>query len=178
MSSYENPRVKGRIYMHKIRIACVGTGQKLPRLIAALVDKKIVPPENIFLSRGDGPDVERFEASGCRLLSDDINAVMKGELIVISAPGNELAAVLAPFCGCTNGRYIIALSRKATLDYVSERLAKGTHIMAVCTNTDEETSEITGEIAYTRGFAEYMKPVCRDVVRALCVSLTEDGQPV
>ena len=164
--------------MHKVRIAVLGTGKKLPRLVSALLKKQIIPAENIFLSRHDGPDLERFEASGCRLLPDDASAVVKGEIIVISAPGPELAAVLAPFCGCTNARYVIALSCKATLDYVSERLAKGTQIMAVQTNTDEETSEITGEAAYTRDFPQYMKPVCRDIVRALCTELTEDGKTV
>lgn len=158
---------------HKIRIACVGTGKKLPRLVGALLDKKIIPPENIFLSRKDGPEIECFEASGCKLLSDDINTVIKGEIIVISAPGSELAAVLAPFCGCTGARYVIALSSKATLDYVSERLAKGTQIMAVQTVTDAD-DEITGTVRYTKGFAEYMKQPCREVVGALCTELTEE----
>ena len=60
--------------MHKVRIAVLGTGKKLPRLVSALLEKQIIPAENIFLSRHDGPDLERFEASGCRLLPDDASA--------------------------------------------------------------------------------------------------------
>ena len=66
---------------HKIRIACLGTSDSLSRAVDALLDNQVIPAENIFLSRTDGPQVERFSASGCQLLPDDMNAIVKGELV-------------------------------------------------------------------------------------------------
>lgn len=151
---------------HKIRIACLGTSEHLSRAVAALLDYDIIPAENIFLSRTDGPEVERFAASGCKLLADDMNAIMKGELVLVAAPSSELAAVLAPICGCTSGRYLVAVSDRVSVDSIAERVARGTQIMAV--QVEQETDGTrSGEARYSRGFAAYMRPPCEDVARVM-----------
>lgn len=156
---------------HKIRIACLGTSDYLSRAVDALLTDQIIPAENIFLSKTDGPEVERFAASGCQLLSDDMNAIIKGELVLVTAPSDEMAAVLAPVCGCTSGRYLIAVSDRASVSDIADRIARGTQIMAVQTEQAEDgTLRATGE--YSKGFAAYMKPPCEDIVHALVDHLT------
>lgn len=147
---------------HNIRIACLGTGDVLAHAVHALLKHKVIPAENIFLSRKDGPAIERFATSGCTLLDDDMNAIMRGELVLVTAPGNEVDAVLAPVCGCTSGRYLIAMSDQVDLSHIINRVVRGTQIAAVCTLLDGARP-----IAYTQGFAEYMKPPCEDVIHAI-----------
>ena len=116
---------------HNIRIACLGTGG-LAHAVHALLAHAVVPAESIILSRKDGPEIERFTASSCTLLDDDMNAIMRGELVLVVAPGRELDAVLAPVCGCTSGRYLIAVSDGAKLSDIVNRVARGTGVVAVC----------------------------------------------
>ena len=147
---------------HNIRIACLGTGDALAHAVHELLEHEVVPAENIILSRKDGPAIERYTASGCTLLDDDMNAIMRGELVLVVAPGNELDAVLAPVCGCTSGRYLIAVSNRANLSDIVNRVARGTEVVAVCTAPD-----CAHPIMYTQGFMEYMKPPCEDVIHAV-----------
>lgn len=147
---------------HNIRIACLGTGDVLARAVHAMLEHEVIPAENIILSRKDGPAIERFTASGCTLLDDDMNAIMRGELVLVVAPGDELNAVLAPVCGCTSGRYLIAMSDRVDVASIINRVARGTEVVAVCTAPD-----CARPLEYTQGFTEYMKPPCEDVIRAI-----------
>ncbi len=153
---------------HNIRIACLGTGEVLARAVHALLEHEVIPAENIFLSRKDGPAIERFTASGCTMLDDDMNTIMRGELVLVAAPGNELDAVLAPVCGCTSGRYLITMSDRADISDIINRVARGTQVVAVCTAPD-----CVQPIEYTQGFAEYMKPPCEDVIHAILSDTAE-----
>ena len=156
---------------HKIRVACLGTSDRLSRAVDALLHQNIIPAENIFLSKTDGELIERFTASGCKLLADDMNAIIKGEVVLVVAPASEMAAVLAPVCGCTAGRYLIAISDKVSVEEIAERVAKGTQIMAVNAVKGED-GILRGTVQYSKGFAAYMKPPCEDIVRALVSELT------
>ena len=73
---------------HKIRVACLGTSDRLSRAVDALLHQNIIPAENIFLSKTDGELIERFTASGCKLLADDMNAIIKGEVVLVVAPAS------------------------------------------------------------------------------------------
>lgn len=156
---------------HKIRVACLGTGDLLPRAVDALLKGDVIPPENIFLSRKDGPQIERFAASGCRMLDDDMNAIVNGELVLVIACACEMPAVLAPVCGCTSGRYLIAVSDHVTVEEIESRVAKGTQIMAVSTHLDAQ-GHLCGQAVYSKGFAVYLKQPCEDIVRSLLYDLT------
>ena len=156
---------------HKIRIACLGTSDHLSRAVDALLKDDVIPAENIFLSKADGPEIERFAASGCQLLTDDMNAIIKGEVVLIAAPSEEMAAVLAPVCGCTSGRYLIAVSDRVSVSDIADRIAKGTQIMAVQT-AQQEDGTLHGTVDCSKGFASYMKLHCEDIARALVDTLT------
>ena len=82
-----------------------------------------------------------------------------------------MASVLAPVCGCTSGRYLIAVSDRAQVSDLSERVANGTQIMAVQTETDDNGT-VCGKAEYGKGFVAYMKPPCEDIVRAMIPNLT------
>ncbi len=153
---------------HNIRIACLGTGEVLARAVHALLEYKVIAPENIFLSRKDGPAIERFAASGCTLLDDDMNAIMRGEIVLVAAPGDEVDAVLAPICGCTSGRYLIAISDRADLSDIVNRVARGTQVVAVCT-----APGCKQPVTNTPGFAAYMQPPCEDIIRAIVAEKAE-----
>lgn len=151
---------------HKIRVACLGTSEFLSRIVEALVKNQVVPTENIFLSKTDGADVQRFAASGCNLLDDDMNTIMKGEIVLVAAPAQEVSAVLAPICGCTSGRYLVVVSDCGHVDEIAERVAKGTQIMVVSIYKDADGYALRA-IEYSKGFATYMKPPCEDMVQAV-----------
>ena len=65
---------------HKIRVAFLGEGDLLPAAVIAVLDKNIIPPENIFLSEKDKKVHEVVADRGVVFCSDDMNTVVKGEV--------------------------------------------------------------------------------------------------
>ena len=70
---------------HKIRVAFLGEGALLPSVVIAVLDKNIIPPENIFLSEKDKGVHEAVADRGVVFGTDDMNTVVKGEVVVVCA---------------------------------------------------------------------------------------------
>ena len=139
----------------------------LPAAVNAVLDKNIIPPENIFLSEKDRAAYGDFADAGVNFSSDDVNTVIKGEVVVVCAPKKlELSTALAIISGCTRGRIVIAICPDVDCDYVAERVSGGTQILAVRPMTGIHGLQ-SADLQYAAGFPAYMRGVCADIVGSL-----------
>lgn len=152
---------------HKIRVTFLGEGELLPIAVSAVLKKNIIPPENIFLSEKDRSAYGAFNEEGITFTSDDINAVMKGEVIVVCAPAKlELSTALARISGTTRGRIVIAICPNIDPAYIAERVSGGTNILAARPLAGEHDPPIA-ELEYGNGFPAYIRGVCADIVGSI-----------
>ena len=153
---------------HKIRVAFLGEGDLLPAAVIAVLDRNIIPPENIFLSEKDKKVHEVVADRGVVFCSDDMNTVVKGEVVVVCASKKiELSSALAPISGCTGGRIVISLCPGADCAYVQERVARGTTVLAA-QPTESEDGVLMASLEFSNGFPTYMRGPCTDIVGSVC----------
>ena len=137
---------------HKIRVAFLGEGDLLPAAVTSVLDKNIIPPENIFLSEKDKKVHEAVADRGVVFCSDDMNTVVKGEVVVVCAPKKiELSSALAPISGCTRGRIVISMCPGADCAYVLDRVARGTTVLAA-QPTESEDGVLMASLEFSHGF--------------------------
>lgn len=152
---------------HKIRVAFLGEGELLPVAVNSVLEKNIIPPENIFLSEKDRAAYGDFAEKRVTFSSDDINAVMKGEVVVVCAPKKlELSTALALISGTTRGRIVIAICPGVDCAYVAERVSGGTSILVARPSAGEHGLPMA-ELEYYNGFPAYMRAVCADIVGSI-----------
>ncbi len=153
---------------HKIRVAFLGEGELLSAAVVAVLDKNILPPENIFLSEKDKAVHEAVADRGVVFCSDDMNTVVKGEVVVVCAPKkSELSAALSPISGCTRGRIVIAMCPGADCAYVADRVSRGTTILAAQPEQTED-GVMMADLEFAPGFPSYMRGPCADIVGSVC----------
>lgn len=153
---------------HKIRVAFLGEGDLLPLAVTSVLDKNIIPPENIFLSEKDKKVHDAVADRGVVFCTDDMNTVIKGEVVVVCAPKKiELSAALAPISGCTRGRIVISICPGVDCAYVLESVARGTTVLAA-QPSESEDGVLMASLEFSAGFPSYMRAPCTDIVGSVC----------
>ena len=153
--------------MHKIKAAFIGEGELMRSMIGAVLEQKLLPPENILLSK-DSKESKAFEEQGVKLFPDTMNAVVKAEFVVVCASKKrELGTALAPVTSCTRGRIVIAICPGVDVAYVSERVVKGTEILAAPVTQDEEGKYHT-LMEFSTNFLPFQVEPCRDILGSVC----------
>ena len=154
--------------MHKIKAAFIGEGGLLETMIGAVLERELLPPENILLSQ-DCEEEKAFEGKGVTYFSDTMNAVVKAEIVVVCASKKrELGTALAPITGCTRGRILIALCPDVDVAYIAERVVKGTAIRAAPVRQDEDGAYHT-MMEFSKDFLPFQVEPCRDILGSVCV---------
>ena len=152
---------------HKIRVSFLGEGEILPAIVDAVLNNCVIPPENIFLSDKDTAVKEQNLKQNVVFCPDDMDVVVKGEIVVVTAPKKlELASALAPISGCTRGRIVIAICPDITCDYVLERVSGGTTVLAVKPVLDD-SKKLVATLEFSEQFPPYMRTPCMDIVASL-----------
>ncbi len=153
--------------MHKIKVAFMGEGELLQSVIGAVLEQKLLPPENILLSQ-DCEEGKAFEGKGVTFYPDTMNAVVKAEFVVACASKKrELGTALAPVMGCTRGRILMALCPGIDVAYISERVVKGTEILAAPVEQAENGSYHT-RMEFSKDFLPFQVEPCRDIIGSVC----------
>ncbi len=154
---------------HKIKAAFIGEGGLLPTVIGAVLDKEVLPKENVLVARTDEECCAAFGDRGVTLLPDEMNAVVKAEIVVVCADKrSELGTALAPVIGCTRGRIVMAICKKVDVAYVAERVVKGTEILAAPVEQAEDGSYHT-VMEFSKDFLPFQVEPCRDILASFCV---------
>lgn len=151
---------------HKITAAFIGEGELLPAVVRAVLAENVV--ENIVLAESDAVCKESFANADVSFCTDEVNAVVKSEFVVACASKKrELGTVLAPIAGCTRGRILIALCPGVDVAYITERVAKGTEILAVPLECAEDGT-YHASMEFSHGFLPFQVEPCRDIISSFC----------
>lgn len=154
---------------HKIKAAFIGEGGLLPAIVQTVLDKAILPPENVLLSKTDFADRTALEKQGTTFYPDEMNAVVKADILVVCADKKqELGTALAPIMGCTRGRIIIALCKGINVAYLAERVAKGTELLAAPLYQAEDGTYHT-TMEFSKDFLPFQVEPCRDILGSICI---------
>lgn len=151
-----------------IRTSFIGKGNDLSQLIRSILEKEILPERNIFISKDNKSAVAAAEGHEVILCDDDVMAVIRSEIVVVSAERRELRTVLAPISQCTRGRILLAVSadKRVDVDYIKDGLASGTNV-AVATISEDEAGKRQATFAFSRGILPYLQEPCRDIINAV-----------
>lgn len=155
---------------HKIKAAFIGEGGLLPTIVRNVLDQQVLPQENVLLAHTDfETTAEEFQSRGAKFYPDEMNAVVKADILVVCADKKqELGTALAPIMGCTRGRIVIAICKGVDVAYVSERVVKGTEILAAPLHQAEDGTYHT-TMEFSKDFLPFQVEPCRDILASLCV---------
>lgn len=154
---------------HNVRISVVGVGEYMTKLVRLLLEKQIVPANNMFLDANNHTAVSAAEGYPVSLSKDAATAVVQSEIVLVCAPGKEMATAIAPISQCTRGKTLVSISEasKVNVEYVAERTAFGTQIIAATLQKDENDKlSVSYEIA--KNVRLFLHQPCRDMVNVLC----------
>lgn len=152
-----------------IRVAVIGAGEYLPRLIRAILDKNIIDAQNLFLSDKNQAAKEAAAAYGVSWCEDNVAAIIKSEIVLVCASWRGMETELLPIAKCTSKRVIVTVcdSPRVDLAYVGERVANGTEIITATLHTEED-GRLTASYAIGKNVRLFLHQPCRDLVGAMC----------
>jgi hypothetical protein len=152
---------------HKIKVAVIGSGALFKKYVMALYNGQVLLPENLLLCERDKAALPELAESAVHFYPDASTAVVKSDLVIVCGSKQEMATALAPVCGCTGGRILLAVCTEPTEPgFILERVAVGTDVV-VAPICQEEESTYT-EIAFSPYFPLYYMDPCRDLLRPFC----------
>lgn len=154
---------------HNIRVAFLGEDAVVAPVVTAVLEKKIIPAANVFLPKAYREICPSAAVEGATFCAAVNDAVVNGEVVVVAAHRQEFSSELSPICGCTTGRIVLAISddQRIDCDYVLERVAKGTQVVAAPVITDENGQRSTTP-TFSTGFPVWMKRPCLDILAGIC----------
>ena len=159
---------------NNVLVAVMGEGEYLPRLVRAILDKEIIPARNMFLSSKNAVACKAAEGYDVRLCEDVAAALLKSEIVLVTASKREMPTQLTAIANCAQKRIVVTVCNDERIDlaYVRERVPTATEFIAAVLRRDEAgRTSATFEIAEkTRLF---LHQPCRDLVNALCDALNE-----
>lgn len=159
-----------------VLVSVLGEGEYLADLVRAILEKEIIPPRNLFLSRQSSVLCKAAEGYDVRLCEDTAAAVIKSEIVLVTASKREMPTQLAQISNCTQKRIVVSVcdNEKVDLAYISERIAAATELIAAVLHRDENgkcsaTFEIGPKVRL------FLHQPCRDLVNALCERISESA---
>lgn len=154
---------------HNIRVAVIGEGEYLTRLIRAILDRQIIPAGNLILSMAGGISQAAAGDSGAEFCEDNAAAVVKSEIVLLCASRREMATELAPISQCTRGRTLVTVCDSDSVDiaFVKERVVFGTEIITATLHKAED-GRLSASYAIDKGVRLFLHQPCRDMVNAMC----------
>lgn len=153
---------------HSIHVSFLSANAFSMEMIEKIIEKNIITAKNIHVSEKKQSWSEKCAEQHFLVHKDDVNALIKAEIAVITVPKREFMTVLAPITAITRGKIILAMSEGTDTKYVLDFVAKGTHVVSAPPVLNEETGTWTTMLEYSQGFPEYMRSACEDLVKSIC----------
>ena len=119
-----------------MKITFIGGGNMGEAMLAAVLDKKIISPENIVVSDVSQARLEHLKKSyHVRVMADNSQAVAEGELVILAIKPQNLAQIMAELKdGLKSGQLVLSIVAGARIDGL--RLGLGhNRIVRVMPNT-------------------------------------------
>ena len=73
-----------------VLVSVLGEGEYLPHLVRAILEKEVIPARNLFLSSKNQVACQAAEGYDVRICEDDISAVIKSEIVLVTASKREM----------------------------------------------------------------------------------------
>ncbi len=152
-----------------IRVAVIGESEYTPRLIRAILDRKIIDAQNLFLSAKNKVAKQTTGHDSVTWCKDNAAATVKSEIVLVCAPKREMSTTLSPIAKCTAGRIVVTVcdSPQIDLSYVEDRVANGTEII-IATLNPEQDGKLSANYTIGKNVRLYLHQPCRDLVNAMC----------
>ena len=142
------------------QIAIIGAGNLGVSLAEGLVASNQYRPEDFILTRRQLSKIQHLEEKGYTLTSDNIEAVKKASIVVISVLPQKIDVVLNEIKNTVNSKQlVISLVTGIKVDQIQEKLGEGIPIVRAMPNTALAIRESMTCIATTQQWSEYQQQV-------------------
>ncbi|MDO4271058.1 MAG: hypothetical protein Q4C72_09070 [Eubacteriales bacterium] len=155
-----------------VLVSVLGEGEYLQPLVRAILEREVIPARNLFLSSKNAAACQAAEGCEVRICEDDAAAIIKSEIVLVTASKREMPTQLAQISNCTQKRVVVTVcdSERVDLAYVRDRIVAATEFVAAVLHRDE-----AGKVSAAFEIAEktrlFLHQPCRDLVNALCDEL-------
>lgn len=159
-----------------VLVSVLGEGEYLPKLVRAILIKEIIPARNLFLSAGNEAACRAAEGYDVRICDDDLSAMIKSEIVLVTASKREMPTELARISSSSQKRVVVTVCDKESVDlaYVSERIAAATELIAAVLHRDEN-GKLYATYEINQKARLFLHQPCRDLVNAMCDLINEQG---
>ena len=159
-----------------VLVSVLGEGEYLPHLVRAILEKEVIPARNLFLSSKNEGACQAAEGYDVRLCEDDISAVIKSEIVLVTASKREMPTQLAMISSSSQKRLVVTVcdSEKVDLAYVSDRIVAATELIAAVLHRDEN-GKLYATYEISQKARLFLHQPCRDLVNAMCDRINAMG---
>ncbi|HKC04547.1 MAG TPA: pyrroline-5-carboxylate reductase [Patescibacteria group bacterium] len=129
----------------KQKIAIVGTGKMGKALAHGFLNKKIIKPSQLILTKPDLSDLSEFAKNGVQVTTDNKIAVQKADIVIFAVKPQVMSEVLREVQPVIkNTQLIISIAAGTTIRKITKFIGKGGVIVRVmpnlCTQIGESVS--------------------------------------
>ena len=157
-------------------VSVVGEGEYLPKLVRAILSREVIPQRNLFLSAKNKVACQAAEGYAFSLCEDDLSAMIKSEIVLVTASKREMPTELAKLSSSSQKRVVVTVcdNEKVNLEYVADRIAAATELIAAVLHRDEN-GKLYATYEISRKTRLFLHQPCRDLVNAMCDLINEEG---
>ena len=154
-----------------VLVSVLGEGEYLQKLIRAILEKEVVPQRNLFLSAKNAEGYDEV-----RICEDELAAVIKSEIVLLTASKREMPTELAMISSSSQKRVVVSVcdNEKVDLAYLSERIAAATELIAAVLHRDEN-GKLYATYESSKKVRPFLRKPCEDLVNAMCETINEEG---
>ena len=160
-----------------VLVSVLGEGEYLQKLVRATLVNEVVPQRNLFLSAKNAAACKAAEGyDEVRICEDEQAAVIKSEIVLVTASRREMPTELAKISSSSQKRVVVSVcdSDKVDLAYLSERIVAATELMAAVLHRDED-GRLSASYEASKLARPFLCKPARDIVDTMCEMLNEEG---
>ena len=152
-----------------VLVSVLGEGEYLPHLVRAILEKEVIPARNLSLSSKNQVACQAAEGYDVRICEDDLSAVIKSEIVLVTASKREMPTQLAMISSSSQKRLVVSVcdSEKVDLAYLADRIAAATELIAAVLHRDEN-GKLYATYEISQKARLFLHQPCRDMVDVLC----------
>ncbi|WP_318360793.1 hypothetical protein [uncultured Agathobaculum sp.] len=153
-----------------VLVSVLGEGEYLQKLVRATLVNEVVPQRNLFLSAKNAAACKAAEGyDEVRICEDEQAAVIKSEIVLLTASKREMPTELAMISSSSQKRVVVSVcdNEKVDLAYLSERIAAATELIAAVLHRDEN-GKLYATYESSKKVRPFLRKPCEDLVNAMC----------
>ena len=157
-----------------VLVSVLGEGKYLTALVRAILEKNIIPTRFLFLSAKNEASLQAAEGYDVTVCEDELSAVIKSEIVLITASRREMPTELAKISSSSQKRGVVSVCDSVDLAYLSERIVAATELMAAVLHRDED-GRLSASYEASKLARPFLCRPARDIVDTMCEMLNEEG---